>query len=258
MKTVLRRWILAALVVLGLVPLSALGQETASGMTARQILDRADDLYRGKSAVGRMTMTVNTKHWNRSLVIDMWTEGKDDSLMRIVSPKKEKGTATLRVDKDIWNYLPKVNRVIKLPSSMMGGSWMGSHFTNNDLVKESRMTDDYDFEISFQGLRDGADIIEIRCVPKPDAAVVWGQIMVVVDAETLLPVEQLYYDEDINLARTMTLLKPKQFSDRVLPSEVRIVPEDKPTEFTLVIYNEIEFDVTQPAGTFSLRRLQDR
>lgn len=110
-----------------------------------------DDLFRGKSSQGLMTMTVVTKHWKRTLTMQWWSKGKDRSLVRILAPKKEAGTATLRVGNDVWNYLPKVKRVIKLPSSMMSGSWMGSHFTNDDLVKESRMADDYTFKITFQG-----------------------------------------------------------------------------------------------------------
>ena len=115
-------------------------------LTPGAILDRIDDLYRGKSSHAIMRMAVVTENWTRELELESWSMGKEKSLMRILSPRKEKGTATLKSGKQMWNYLPKVDRVIKIPSSMMGSSWMGSHFTNDDLVKESRMAEDYDFE----------------------------------------------------------------------------------------------------------------
>ena len=143
----------------------------ASELTPKEILDRVDDLFRGDSSHGKATLTVRTENWSRSLTMEFWSRGKDHSLIRILEPKKEKGTATLKAGRDLWNYLPKVKRVVKLPSSMMSASWMGSHFTNDDLVRESRMADDYPFEITFEGSRDGSDIIEITCTPKPEAPV---------------------------------------------------------------------------------------
>ncbi len=149
-------------------------------LSAKEILDKVDDLYRGESSHGKMSMTIVTAHWTRNLELEFWNKGKDKSLIRILAPEKEAGTATLRVGNEIWNYLPKVNRVIKLPSSMMSASWMGSHFTNNDLVKESRFTEDYNFEKSFEGVRGDRKVIEIDCQPKPEAAVVWGKVVVTV------------------------------------------------------------------------------
>ncbi len=228
----------------------------AEKLSARQILDRMDDLYRGDSGKGVMSMAVTTKHWQRTLKMRFWSQGKDHSLVRVISPKKEKGTATLRVKNDIWNYLPKVKRVIKLPSSMMSASWMGSHFTNDDLVKESRMADDYTYTISFEGQRGSKEVIELDCRPKPEAAVVWGKVLVVVSRKSYLPVEVQYFDEDMKLARTMLFEKPGDLGGRQIPTQIRMVPQDKPGEFTLVIYHQVEFDVKHPSGLFSLRTLQ--
>lgn len=225
-------------------------------LSAKEILDKVDDLYRGDSARGRMTMTVVTKHWTRSLTVEFWAEGKDKSLYRILQPKKEQNTATLRVGNDIWNYLPKVNRVIKLPSSMMSASWMGSHFTNDDLVKESRFTDDYTFEKSFEGKRDGGDVVEITCHPKEDAPVVWGKVVVEIGTEHYLPHWLKYYDEDGKLARTMSFSKTKQMGGRLIPTEVTLIPESDPGEKTVVTYEEVEFDVPLDKQIFSLRNLE--
>jgi outer membrane lipoprotein-sorting protein len=225
-------------------------------LNARQILDRVDDLFRGKSSKGIMAMKIATAHWTRTLKVEWWSEGRDKSLMRILRPKKEEGTATLRVGNEIWNYLPKVNRVIKLPSSMMSASWMGSHFTNDDLVKESRMAEDYTFELTFRGEREGREILEVTCRPKPDAAVVWGKILVVVRPVDYLPIKILYYDEDMNLARTMHFSDFGPLGDRNLPRVMRMVPEDKPDEMTEITYEEMTFDLDLPAGTFSIRSLK--
>jgi outer membrane lipoprotein-sorting protein len=242
--------------LLSAILLSASPARPSDPDPAKEILDRVDDLYRGKSAHGRMTMKVSTAHWTREMSLEFWDQGKDRSLIRILAPAKEKGTATLKSGKEMWNYLPKVKRTIKIPSSMMGGSWMGSHFTNDDLVKESRMAEDYDFSTTFEGLRDGQELVEITCRPKPSAAVVWGKVVVTVRKADNIPRIVLFYDEDLKLARTMTFSEVRKMQDRLLPTATRIVPADKPEEFTEIRYQEIQFDLALPDDLFSLRSLE--
>lgn len=224
---------------------------------ARAILDHVDDLFQGDASHGRATMTVVTRHWTRALTIESWNRGKDRALLRILEPEKEKGTATLKVGKDLWNYLPKVKRVIKLPSSMMSAGWMGSHFTNDDLVKESRMTEDYTFAITFEGARDGADVVEITCKPKEEAAVVWGKVVVVVRRADGLPLRILFYDEDLRLSRTMIYSEIRDLGGRQLPSHLEMLPADKPGESTSFVYEEIQFDPPIADDMFSIRALQE-
>jgi len=233
--------------------LLALVSAPAGELTPRQILDRVDDMYRGESSHGTMTMKVVTEHWNREITIEGWSKGKELSLMRILSPKKEKGTATLKSGKNIWNYLPKVRRIIKVPSSMMGGSWMGSHFTNDDLVRESRMADDYDFAL---GPTADKNVAVIECKPKEDAAVVWGKVVVRVRRNDWMPLNMEYFDEDMELARTMTFTDFKKLHGRLMPTLTRMTPSDKPDEFTEMRYEDIEFDITLDPDLFTLRRLQ--
>jgi len=232
------------------------GPDLTRSLTARELLDRVDDLFRGTSSHGVMTMKVTTAHWSRELKLEEWSEGKEKTLIRILAPKKERGTATLKVGKDIWNFLPKVKRVIKLPSSMMGDSWMGSHFTNDDLVKDSRMADDYDYEATFRGEKDGEAVTELTCKPKPDAAVVWGKIVLRLRDRDLMPLGGDYYDEDMKLARKMVFSGFRDMGGRLLPAEMTILPSDKPKESTAVVYESLEFDSTLDKGTFSLRNLQ--
>ena len=221
--------------------------------TLREILDRFDDLYRGDSSRAVMAMTVVTEHWTRELKLEAWSQGREKSLFRILAPRKEKGTATLKSGRQMWNYLPKVNRVIKVPSSMMGGSWMGSHFTNDDLVKESRMADDYDFEY---GEAPGEGEIAIVCIPEPDAAVVWGKVVIRMRSADWMPVAVEYFDEDMEPARTMSFGDYREVGERLLPLRMRIAPADEPEEHTEIRYEEIEFDLPLAEDLFSLRSLR--
>ncbi|UCG20451.1 MAG: outer membrane lipoprotein-sorting protein [Deltaproteobacteria bacterium] len=242
--------------LLSLLPVNAPLMAQEQPLTPKQILDKVDDLFRSQSSHGFATMTVATAHWKRSLSLEMWSKGKEKSLVRILAPKKEKGTATLRSGNDIWNYLPKVKRVIKLPSSMMAASWMGSHFTNDDLVKESRMAEDYTFEITFMGEDDGEKIVEVTCHPKPEAAVVWGRVLVRARMKDYLPLFVKYFDEDLRLARTMTFSRVAELGGRLIPAMVTMVPEEKPEESTKINYENMEFDIGLEDDFFSLRTLQ--
>jgi len=222
----------------------------------RALLDKVDDLFRGDSSHARMTMRVSTAHWKRELKIEVWSRGKARSLIRILAPKKEAGTATLKVGNDIWNYLPKVKRVIKLPSSMMGDAWMGSHFTNDDLVKDSRMADDYECSVTFRGNREGEAVTEVTCFPKAKAAVVWGKVTLTIRDADAMPLRILYCDEDLKPARVMAFSEFRDFGGRLLPGRCRIVPSDKPGESTEIIYESLDFSPDLPADMFSLRSLQ--
>ena len=254
-KKLLKKLILLFLISIFLLSHSPLRAQEQL-LTPKKILDKVDDLFRSQSSHGLGTMTVVTAHWKRSLTLEMWSKGKDKSLVRILAPKKEKGTTTLRSGNDIWNYLPKVNRVIKLPSSMMAASWMGSHFTNDDLVKESRMADDYTFEITFKGKVEGEEIVEVTCHPKPEAAVVWGKVLVRARLKDYLPLFVKYFDEDLRLARTMTFSQVSELGGRMLPAVVTMVPEEKPEESTVIHYEKMGFDIGLDDDFFSLRTLQ--
>ncbi len=229
---------------------------SAQDARTRQILDQVDDLFRSSSAHSVMRMTVKTEHYKRNLKMESWSKGKDKSLIRILEPRKESGTSTLKVDTNIYTYLPKTDRTIRLSSGMMQGSWMGSHFTNDDLVKESRMANDYTFKITFEGMRDGQNLIDITLTPKEEAAVTWGKITLTVRASDKLPVTQIYYDEDLKIARTMSFDKIKDLGGRSIPTRMRMIPAEDPDEFTEVIYESIEFDLNIKDSTFSKAKLK--
>ena len=229
----------------------------ASNLNPRKILDSVDDIYRSNTSHGILTLAVTTTNWQRTLTLEQWSKGKNKHLIKVLKPKKEKDLATLRVDTNVWNYMPKVKKVVKIPSSMMSSSWMGSHFSNDDLVKQSRMVKDYDYSTSFAGIRDGIDIVEITCVPKMNAAVVWGKVEVIVYKEDFIPLRLIYYDEDLNLSRKLEFSNIQIIDNKKIPLKMQMVPENEPGESTTIQWKEIKFDLTISDDFFSLRKLQE-
>lgn len=237
------------------VMLIATAPARAADPTVHDLLLAYDDLIRGRTSRGQMTMNVKTARWTRSLTLSMVSRGTEDFLMRILSPKKEEGTATLKVGNEIWNYLPKVDRTIKLPASMMSGSWMGSHFSNDDIVQDTRFSESFDCEITGRPEDAGGRWV-IRCVPHEDAVVVWGSVNLAFLQENALPAKAEFYDETGELARTMTFSDFEEIGGKLMPRISRMVPADEPDEYTEMVYDEIEFDIEVPEGTFTLRELR--
>ena len=225
---------------------------------AQKILRQVDDLWRGESSHAITVMQVKTRHYTRTMRMEGWSKGKEQTLLRILEPKKEKGTVTLKSGTNIYTYLPKTDRKIRLTSGMMMGSWMGSHFTNDDLVKEARLEEDYDPSISFEGFRDNQEIIEFTLTPKLDAAVVWGKLVLIVLKDTSLPIKEVYYDEDMEIARTVSFEDIKMLAGRERPSTMRVVPADKPEEYTTFIYQTLELNIELKDSFFSVSNLKRR
>ncbi len=238
--------------------LFALTSTSLHAMEVAELIGHIDRLWRGDTSQATMSMTVKTRRYERTMTMEAWSRGKDYSLVLIREPVKDRGIATLKVEENIWNYLPKINRVTKVPSSMMAGSWMGSHFTNDDLVKESTFEEDYDSLITFEGQRDGKSIYEMTALPKPDAAVVWGKVVMLIEQQTLAPFQAFYYDEEGELIRTLTFDQPRQIEGRTVPMRLSLQPEDKPNESTVILYHDIAFGVPLEDSFFSLQSLKRR
>jgi hypothetical protein len=224
----------------------------------KALLNDVDDLWRGQSSYAVTTMHVKTDHYERTMKMEGWSKGKEKTLFRIMQPLREKGTSTLKSDNHIYTYLPKTDRTIKLTSGMMMGSWMGSHLTNDDLVKEARLEEDYTAEISFEGLREGQNIIEFSLIPRLDAAVVWGKLTLIILADSHIPVVEYYYDEDMVLARTIRFSDIKPLGGRERPAVLTVVPADKPGEYTRFIYEQLSLNVELKDSLFSLSSLKKR
>ncbi len=222
-----------------------------------EIIDEVDRLMRGESSTGRMRMEIDTENWSRTLEMRVWSLGTEYSLVRVDSPRREAGSATLKVGNEVWNYLPRADRTIRIPPSMMLGSWMGSHFTNDDLVKESRIVEDYDIVISYEGERAGEEVWEFTMTPKPEAPVIWGRIEQQIRKGDRMPVWARYYDEDGTVSRTITFSDFGSLGGRLVPTRTVIQPADS-AERTVVTYLELEFDVGLGEDFFSLRNLRAR
>ena len=223
------------------------------------VIDRVDRLLRGDSSRGVVSMEIVTANWDRTLSMEAWSLGTDFFLARLRSPKKEAGVATLKAGNNIWNYLPKIDRTLKIPTSMMGGAWMGSHFTNDDLVKQSRLSVDYAITLSHAGDdAEGVPVWDFTLAPKPDAAVVWGHIVYRVRQNDLMPLWARFHDEEGALARTMEFSGFREFDGRLIPSVMLMRPADKPDEHTVVRYEELDFDIDISESFFSLRNLKKK
>jgi len=242
------------LILLGILSVPLNGQP--STQEARDIIDRVDRMLRGDSSVGRVEMTVATRQWKRTTELRIWSEGTEKVLVRVESPKKDQGTATLRVGDNIWNYLPKIDRVIRIPTSMMMASWMGSHFTNDDLVKDSRLIRDYDIAIDYEGPREGVAVYEFLLTPRPEAPVVWGKIVYQIRKSDLQPIWGKFYGEDGQLKRLATFSDWETMDGRLVPTRMRMSPSDKPGEFTEMKYKELDFDLKIAESIFSLKALR--
>jgi hypothetical protein len=252
--TSIRRAVLA--IVVALATSAAAAPSDGAGLDAVAIVDRVDRLLRGESSEGEVTMSVVTRRWTRTLAMKVWSEGTDRALIKVTAPPKEAGTATLKAGRDIWNYLPKIDRTIRVPTSMMMASWMGSHFTNDDLVKESRLIRDYDIVTSFDGRRDGTRVWEFTLTPRPDAPVVWSSIVLQVRQDDLMPLWARYHGDDGSLKRTITFSDFRVLGGRQVPATMTVVPADTPDESTVIRYSRLRFDVRLPADTFSLAALR--
>jgi len=221
-----------------------------------EILEHIDALFRSTTSHGTLRMKITTPDWQRTLEMEIWTEGMDKTFIRIDSPRKEKGVATLRLDNEMWNYLPKTNKVIKVPPSMMNASWMGSDFTNDDLVSEISFVRDYTHE--FIDIADAADLVCIKSVPRDGVPVVWGWLVTAVHPESLLPQWERYYEESGDLLRTLTFSEPRTFGERTIPTMLTLVPHYKEDSQTSFEYVDIEFDKELRSDIFSLRNLRSR
>jgi hypothetical protein len=220
------------------------------------LVKRIDQLLSGRSSVGVMRMAITTPSWSRSLSMKIWSQGKDYALVRVLEGgPRETGMMTLKREKQLWNWLPQAGRVMKLPSSMLGDSWMGSDFTNDDLLRGNSLTDDFEATISGIEKADGHDAWHVVLHPKPTAAVVWGRIEMLIDRTSCLPVSELFFDEDGKLARQMSFSDFRQIGWRQFPGKMTVMPAEKGRQ-TSILYSEIQFDVDIPADTFSLQRLR--
>ncbi len=230
-------------------------QSNSAKLSVDEIVQRIDELYRSKSSYALMEMEIITPHWERKLKMKIWTEGMDKTFIRILEPPKEKGVATLRIENEMWNYLPKTNKVMKIPPSMMMSSWMGSDFNNNDLVSEFSLFEDYHYK--FSTVEDPQeDLYYIEAIPKEGVPIVWGKIVVALRKSDYIPVWEKYYDNKDNLMRLMNFKQIEKIGGRKIPRIMELIPKNEKGNKTVLRYLEAEFNIQLQEDIFSLRNLR--
>jgi outer membrane lipoprotein-sorting protein len=242
---------LAALLLAGLACHAA---ETAPD--AKAVVRAAIDHWRGLSSYTEMSMVIHRPDWERTMTMRAWTKGDKKTLVRVIEPKKDRGNGTLTDDNNMWTFSPKVNRVIKIPSSMMGQSWMGSDFSNKDVAKADDIIDQYDHTLLGVEEADGTTVYEIRAVPHEDAAVVWGREELRIREDHVVT-EHRFYDQDGELVKTLKTLEIEEMGGRTIARRQRMVKEDTPEEWTEIAVNSVEYEIDISDSMFTLSNLRN-
>jgi outer membrane lipoprotein-sorting protein len=223
--------------------------------SATDIIEKANALLYGKDTFSEITMTITTPAWSRTVSMKTWSIEPDYSIVYITGPARDKGTVTLKRKNEVWNYLPSVQKTIKIPPSMMLTSWMGSDFTNDDLVRQSSIVNDYTHTLLGEERYDGNDCFKVKMTPKPDAGVVWGQLVFWVTKKGYMITKEEYYDDRGTLVRTMTATHPKNFDGHTMPSSWKMVPANKPGNSTSFEYITLKFTMQLEPDFFSLQNM---
>ncbi len=223
---------------------------------AAEIIHHAEEKMRGSSLAAQLTITLVRPTWQREMKMRVWSKGKKRSIILVTAPERDRGTVFLKRDREVWNYLPSIERNVKLPPSMMTQSWMGTDFTNDDLVREASVEDDYTHTLTGDSTIDGRNCYVIRMIPKPDAPVTWGQVLVWIDKLESIQLRATFYDEDLQLVSTMTGTEIRELGGRMLPSCFTMIPADKPGNRTIMRYEALQFEVPLDDAFFSTQNMK--
>lgn len=225
-------------------------------LTAKDIIKKADEKNRGESMKGTMSMTIVRPKWERTIVMKNWSKGDENFMIYITEPAKEKGQVFLKVGKEMWNYVPTISRMIKIPPSMMTQSWMGSDFTNDDLVKQSSIVVDYTHKLLGEEEIRGQNCYILELIPLPDAPVVWGKIKswITTDGFNLWKTE--YFDEDGFLINVENAYNLKKMSDRIIPTKIEMIPANEEGKKTVLEFLELEYNIDIDDSFFSKQNMK--
>lgn len=223
---------------------------------ATEIIEKAEEKMRGESSRGEMQMKIIRPSWERTISFKTWGKGTEYSMTLVTAPAKEEGQTFLKRENELWQYNPTIDRMIKLPPSMMSQGWMGSDFSNDDILKESSLSKDYDHKILTEETIDGTEVYKIELLPKEDAAVVWGKIVKWISKDEYLQLKSEYYDVDDYLIKTETASDIKTMDGRVIPTYFEIIPADEEGNKTVLIMEDMEFDIDIDNRFFSQQNMK--
>ena len=229
----------------------------ATAQNATEIVREAEERRRGiQSSYGELTMRIVRPKWTREMGLKMWTKGEDYSMILVTSPARDEGSSNLKRQKEVWSWVPRIERTIKLPPSMMSQSWMGSDFKNEDLVRESSIITDFSHSLKEAESIQGRSCYQIELIPNEEAAVVWGKIMLWIDKEDYIIMKGEYYDEDLYLVNTMQTTEVAEFDNRMIASKMEMIPADEEGYKTVMIYHTIEFDLDLKESFFTVQNMK--
>lgn len=230
--------------------------QTAQAEDAKAIVKAAIEYWRASSSYGVFNMTIRRPDWQRTMTMRSWTKGNKRSLTRVIAPKKDAGNGTLLIDKRMWQYSPKINRIIKIPASMMNQSWMGSDFSNNDISKADDLIDQYHHKLLKKYKKAGHTVYVIQAIPMDHAPVVWGREVIHIRDDYLM-LQHDFYDQDGKLVKKMVTLQIKKMGGRWISSKQRMQKIDKPGEWTEVVTKSVRFNLPMPMSRFTLSNLRN-
>ena len=228
----------------------------ANSQDGQALVKAAVDYYRGETSIATVDMVIHRPNWERTLSIKAWTRGQKDSIFFISAPPKDKGNGTMKKGREMWMYNPKVNRIIKLPPSMMSQGWMGSDFSNNDIARSDSMIEDYTHTIIGTEIQDEKEVYVIESLPKPDAPVVWGMQRLKIREDHILLMQE-FYDEDLTLVKAMTGQQIQMLGGKLFPKVWKMQKADVTDEYTLMDYKELSFEQSLPDNLFTLSSLKN-
>ncbi len=223
---------------------------------AREIVRDAINHWRGISSYTEMTRVIHRPDWERSMTMQAWTKGQDHSLVRVMEPKKDRGNGTLMNKKNMWSYSPKINRVIKIPSSMMGQSWMGSDFSNKDIARADDIIDEYEHRILGTEVVDGITVYEIQSIPNEDAAVVWGREVLRIREDHVV-LEQSFFDQDGEIVKILSTMEVAEMGGRIIAKRQRMAKVELPEEWTEINVNTVNYEVELSDSLFTQSNLRN-
>jgi hypothetical protein len=229
---------------------------SAQNYSAKEIIIKADEKTRGLSSKAEMIMTIVRPDWNRSVTMKSWTKGTDFAMVLITDPPKEKGQVFLKRRPEMWNWIPTIDKMVKIPPSMMMQSWMGSDFTNDDLVQQSSIVKDYTHKLLGKENIRGLECYKLELIPLPDATVVWGKITTWITTDGFDLWKSEYYDEDMELVNIENADEIKKMGDRSIPTRMEIVPVTKKGQKTILEITTMIFNIALEESFFSQQNMK--
>lgn len=225
-------------------------------LSPSEIIKKSEDKYRGDQSYAELEMKIVRKDWTKTMTMKAWAIGQDLSMIMITGPAREKGTVILRVEKNVWNWQPKIERVIKMPPSAMSQSWMGSDFSNDDLVKESSLTEDFIHTMLKDTTIEGLNCYMIELLPKDDADIIWGKVVLCISKKEFIQMKVAFYDEDLYLVNTMLASDLGTLGGKYLPKTLTIYPADEPDQKTIMTYQALDFKTSIEEEFFTVQNMK--